>query len=229
MHREFAQLVLGEVASSRRPGEALATWRGVFGVDAGRLAPAAGLDPGRLQRIESGEVEPSLTELRAIVSALLEHDASTGDDTLRRYGRARADDPILLLEEFTRPLPMLRLLEAIGAEQVGGPGPTGDLDGVTLLDSVKAILHFEPLDYLRIHGASRRRALVFTEVHYGRSPMVAIRTHPIKPALVVFHRPGHVDDLAGRLAGVEGIPLATTTLALPDVRTRLLRLVEQRR
>ena len=200
--------------------------------DGGDRPPCSGvsLEPARLQRIEAGDEEPTLAELRLIVDALLDHDLARGSDTLRRYGRARPSDPILLLEEFEQSLPALRLLEAISAEHIGGPGP-GDatVDGVTLLDSVKAILHFEPPDYLRIHGASGRRALVFTEVSHGRSPMVAIRTHPIKPGLVIMHQPGRIDELAVQLAAAEEIPLARTELSLGDLRTRLQSLVEARR
>jgi len=44
-------------------------------------------------------------------------------------------------------------------------------------------------------------------VRLGRSPMVAVRVSPIKPAVVVIHGPrGNVDPLAIELAKAEGIP-----------------------
>ncbi|MEM2378947.1 MAG: transcriptional regulator, partial [Candidatus Methanomethylicia archaeon] len=62
-------------------------------------------------------------------------------------------------------------------------------------------------DFFRLMGETSMRALVFTKVSTGRSPMVAIRVHPIKPAMVVMHGTEKVDKLAIRLATLEQIPL----------------------
>jgi putative transcriptional regulator len=72
-------------------------------------------------------------------------------------------------------------------------------------------------DYLKIYGWSSQRALIFTGVRYGRSPMVAIRAHPLKPAMVVFQKPHRVDDLAVKLANLEKIPLVVTNLSLQSL------------
>ena len=41
-------------------------------------------------------------------------------------------------------------------------------------------------DHIRVYGWSTERALVFSGIKYGRSPMIAIRVHPMKPAMVVY-------------------------------------------
>ncbi|MFG1530708.1 MAG: transcriptional regulator, partial [Thermoplasmata archaeon] len=69
-----------------------------------------------------------------------------------------------------------------------------------------------------------QRALIFSQVKYGRSPMVAIRAHPLKPSAVIFSDPGRVDPLAVRLSEVERIPLLTTSLHPAEILTRLERL-----
>ena len=69
-------------------------------------------------------------------------------------------------------------------------------------------------DYTKIYGWSVERALIFTDVHYGRSPMVAIRAHPLTPAMVVYQKPDQTDPLAIKLAEKEGIPLVTTDLSV---------------
>ena len=56
--------------------------------------------------------------------------------------------------------------------------------------------------------------MIFTDVHYGRSPMVAIRAHPLTPAMVVYQKPDQTDPLAIKLAEKEGIPLVTTDLSV---------------
>jgi putative transcriptional regulator len=98
-----------------------------------------------------------------------------------------------------------------------------DVHGYTIIDSMKAITSLSSTDYLKIYGWSSERALVFTGVKFGRSPMIAIRAHPLKPAMVVYHKPEHVDDLALRLATLEGIPLVRTDLSLPALVERLER------
>jgi putative transcriptional regulator len=95
------------------------------------------------------------------------------------------------------------------------------VQGYTLIDSVKAIASLNANDYVRVYGWSTQRALVFTGVKYGRSPMIAIRVHPMKPSLVVYHRPEDVDKLAYRLADMEQVPLITTDLELPELEARL--------
>jgi putative transcriptional regulator len=44
--------------------------------------------------------------------------------------------------------------------------------------------------------------------------MVAIRAHPLKPAMVVFQKPDRVDELAIKLANLERIPLVVTDLTM---------------
>ncbi|MEM1651660.1 MAG: transcriptional regulator, partial [Sulfolobales archaeon] len=62
-----------------------------------------------------------------------------------------------------------------------------------------------------IMGLSSIRALIFTAVSTGRSPMVAVRVAPTKPAAVVIHQPKTVDTLAIRLADREMLPLVVST------------------
>ncbi|MCI4342348.1 MAG: transcriptional regulator, partial [Thermoplasmata archaeon] len=60
-----------------------------------------------------------------------------------------------------------------------------------------------------------------SNVRYGRSPMVAIRAHPLKPAAVILSHPGRIDPLAIRLSEVENIPLLTSPLEAPEMLGRL--------
>ena len=83
--------------------------------------------------------------------------------------------------------------------------------------SLKAILSLGSEDYLKIYGWSIERALIFTNVHFGRSPMVAIRAHPLTPAMVVYQRPEQTDPLAIKLAKLERIPLITTKFSVEEI------------
>lgn len=57
--------------------------------------------------------------------------------------------------------------------------------------------------------------------------MIAIRVHPVKPTVVVYHRPGSVDSLAIKLADRENIPLVTTGLSLDDLKKKLTSIGEK--
>ena len=86
--------------------------------------------------------------------------------------------------------------------------------GYTVIDSLKAILTFSAEDYLRIFGWNSDRALIFTGVKFGRSPMIAIRTHSLKPQVIVYHKPERIDPLAVKLAELENITFMKTDLPL---------------
>ncbi|EQD36847.1 transcriptional regulator, XRE family, partial [mine drainage metagenome] len=87
----------------------------------------------------------------------------------------------------------------------------------TIVDGIKAILSFSYSEYSLLYGWSSQRAIFFTEVKLGRSPMIAIRVHPLKPAAVVYIRAGRIDDLAVKLAEIENIPLITTEMDVRQV------------
>jgi putative transcriptional regulator len=82
------------------------------------------------------------------------------------------------------------------------------LYGYTVVDSIKTIYALSGYDFYRIFGATTERALVFTKVGMGRSPLVAIRVSQLKPRMVVIHGPKELDPLALELAKREGIVLA---------------------
>ncbi|HEV2165923.1 MAG TPA: transcriptional regulator, partial [Thermoplasmata archaeon] len=87
----------------------------------------------------------------------------------------------------------------------------------TLLDAPRAILSIDAARFVEVYGWTTQRAIIFSNVKYGRSPMVAIRAHPLKPAAVVFSNPGRIDPLAIRLSEVENIPLLSTSLGASAV------------
>ncbi|MEK6809997.1 MAG: transcriptional regulator, partial [Candidatus Thermoplasmatota archaeon] len=96
--------------------------------------------------------------------------------------------------------------------------------GYTVIDSIKAITTLDASDYLKIYGTTSERALLFTGVKYGRSPMIAIKAHPLKPAMVVYVQPENIDDLAVKLAELDNVILARTELTPPVLIERLERM-----
>ncbi|MEM3811092.1 MAG: hypothetical protein QXV38_02190, partial [Conexivisphaerales archaeon] len=66
------------------------------------------------------------------------------------------------------------------------------------------------------------RALIFTKVGIGRSPMVAVRISPLKPRMVMMHGTQGVEKLAVEMASVENLILANIRIKqLDEVLRRL--------
>jgi putative transcriptional regulator len=51
--------------------------------------------------------------------------------------------------------------------------------------------------------------------------MIAIRAHPLTPALVVYDKPDAVDPLAVKLSRLERIPLVSTDMSVETIVERL--------
>ena len=58
--------------------------------------------------------------------------------------------------------------------------------GYTVVNSLNAIMQLSSDEFNRIYGWSTERAVIFTNVSTGKSPMVAIRVTPFKPRCVIL-------------------------------------------
>jgi putative transcriptional regulator len=95
------------------------------------------------------------------------------------------------------------------------------LFGLTILDSLKVILDVPYNAFIKIFSTTNQRALIFTQTYTGRSPLVAIRLSPIKPACIVLHNLKEVDKLAIKIADNEGIPLIVTSMPIDKIKEKL--------
>jgi len=118
------------------------------------------------------------------------------------------DEAILSIGEFHTPVEASKLLRVLDAQVLAGEPDNVRLYGYTVVDSIKTIYALSGYDFYRIFGATTERALIFTKVGMGRSPLVAIRVSQLKPRVVVIHGPKEVDPLAVELARREGLVLA---------------------
>ncbi len=223
MRDQVREKVAGEICLSEDPGKTIRKWREQFKISQQELSRHLGVSPSVISDYEAGRRRsPGIATVRKIVDAMLEIDARTGGNVLKQYSLAAKTDSIISIKEFAAEILASELVSRIEGENLT---PTIQLDkhihGYTVIDSLRAITSLSSLDYLKIYGWSSQRALVFTGVRYGRSPMIAIRAHPLKPAMVIYQKPEQVDELAVRLAELEGIPLIRTQLGTPDLVDRL--------
>ncbi|HEY6238853.1 MAG TPA: transcriptional regulator [Thermoplasmata archaeon] len=222
MEAELPEKIAGEVVLSAHPGRTLRKWREDFGVSQRDLAHTLETVPSVISDYEAERrASPGAGFIRRYVQALVELDERRGGRVGQRLGPRTHSDGILGMREFSVAVPLKALAESLSAASVSRVDLHRDVHGFTLLDAPRAILSIDASRFVEVYGWTTQRALIFANVRFGRSPMVAIRAHPLKPAAVVLSNPGKVDPLAIRLSEVENIPLLTTRFGAPEVLERL--------
>lgn len=224
METELRNRIAGEITLSDYPGRTIRKWREELKITQTELARQLKVSPSVVSDYEAGRRRsPGIRTVRKVVDAMLEYDLTSGRKISKRF--AELDDVIPAMRDFPvgmRASDFLRTIE--GKLLTDGLPLRREIKGYTVIDSLKAITTLDASDYLRIYGSTSERALLFTGVKYGRSPMIAVKTHPLKPAMVVYVQPENIDALAVKLAELENILLARTDLEPPDLIRRLGRL-----
>lgn len=224
MREALLEKMAGEITLSTEAGATLRKWRESFEFSQSDLAQRLKINPSVISDYESGRRKsPGIATVKRLVEALVDMDEERGGHVLARYhSLMNPTEGILDIVEYRRNIPATEFVEAIeGRALVLADIEEKKVQGYTLIDAVKAIASLNANDYVRVYGWSSERALVFSGIKYGRSPMIAIRVHPMKPSLVVYHQPEDVDKLAYRLAEYEQIPLVTTDLPLDELQKRM--------
>ena len=209
-----ARRIAGDIVMSASPGAAMKKWRELFGVTRSEIAKRMGVNPTVISDYERGRRQPGARFVKRFVEALLEIDAERGWPVTRKLARHLTVEErgIIELRDFEEGIRFDELLAAVDGVLL--TSHTAErIYGYTILDSLEAIEVFEGNEFIYIMGMTSERALIFTRVGTGRSPMIAVRVAPIKPAVVVIHGPReNVDPLAIRLAEAERLPLILSTL-----------------
>lgn len=226
---EFKQKIAGEITISSDPGRTIRKWREEFGLSQHQLADAMGVSHSVVSDYESGRRKsPGVSVVKKMVDAFIELDIQNGSPVISRYNPDFKLDCIMAMDEFPGGVDLDRFISALSGKNLNPDRVLAKaVYGYTVIDSVKAILSLGSEDYLKIYGWNIERALIFTNVHFGRSPMVAIRAHPLTPAMVVYQNPDQTDPLAVKLARLEGIPLVTTELSVEEIVARMNSLKEE--
>ncbi|MDP2796661.1 MAG: helix-turn-helix domain-containing protein [Methanoregula sp.] len=187
---QLAEKMAGEITLSDSPGHALKKWRMNFEIAPGVLSERLGVSPSVISDYESGRRKsPGTAVVGKIVDTLLTTDEETGGKHIEKFSTmlfsAVDDDVIYDLHEYGSPIPLKDFSDAIGCTLLCG-SMDKTLFGYTVVNSLNAIMQLSSDEFNRIYGWSTERALVFTNVSTGKSPMVAIRVTPFKPRCVVL-------------------------------------------
>ncbi|HEY3361322.1 MAG TPA: helix-turn-helix domain-containing protein [Methanosarcina sp.] len=223
LRNRLAEKMAGDITLSEKPGESLKKWRSNFEISQTDLANYLKVSPSVISDYESGRRKsPGTLIIKKIVESLIEIDMDRGSKKIHAY------ESILTLEsgtksiystyEYTFPIQLAKLVNLIEGEIVY-KGVEKPLYGFSVIDSQKAILELSSHEFQKLYGWSTDRAMVFTKVSTGKSPMVAIRVTNLKPGAVVLHglRKEEVEPVAIKMAEVDRIPLVATTMNLDNV------------
>jgi putative transcriptional regulator len=220
---DLARRIAGEITLSDDPGATLRKWRTDFDVSQTELAGQLDVSSSVVSDYESGRREsPGIGVVRRMVEALLDIDESRGGGRIRQYARvlsAGFDSEIVLdLQEYATTIPLDDLYEAMDATELVR-GDQDRISGHTVLDSVEAITRLSSDEFYRLYGQSTNRALVFTAVSRGESPLVAMRVVNPTPNAVVLHgiTEDELWDYAPKLARIDGFSLAITSKDLDEM------------
>jgi len=228
----LSEKIAGEITLSPAPGKTIRKWRGVFDISQTDLAKYLRLSPSVISDYESGRRKsPGIQTIKKIINALIEIDEKRGGKILHQYdSMVETHAGILEIMEYPYSIPAIDFIKKLEGNILTSnkAGLKKNIKGFTLVDSIKTIETINSGDYNRLYGWSTERAIIFTGIRYGRSPMIAIRVHPVKPTAVIYHKPGSVDSLAVKLADRENIPLVVTTIPFDELKKRLIRLGEKK-
>ena len=203
----------GEIVVSERPGETLRKWREIFKLSQKELATLLEVNPSVVCDFEKGRrASPGIVTVRKFVEAMVDYDYSHGGKIVNTMAGARTNEAIVDIREFTSGISIKTVIEEIDGKILAGSEEIIErpIYGYTMVDSLKAITTFNAFG--EMYGWSNERAVFFSGVHYGRSPMIAVRAHPVKPRMAVYVKPKTVDPLAPKLADMEKIVLVKTDL-----------------
>lgn len=211
----LAKNMAGEVALSNQPSKTLRKWRETFNIRQQELAGKLNITPSVISDYESGRRKsPGTTFIKKYIEKLIEIDESKGGKTIKRFTIDTKTRAILDIRELLNPIPSSELVKKIGGRILTDKKIVDNIKGYTIIDSIQAITEMSEEEFSRIYGSTTERALIFTKVHSGRSPMIAIKVTKPRPNMVVLHglKPGKVDRLAVKIAEMEDIPLVVSTL-----------------
>ncbi len=217
---ELKKKIAGEIVLSDSPGETIKKWRQLFQISQVDISNKLEITASVISDYETGRRKsPGIKLIEKIVNALIEIELKRGGKNVAEF--ASLYKPldfksfIILMKDFQKGIKIKSFLRGISGDPCYNFEDT-EIFGYSLIDSEKAIVNFSPVELGRVTSLINRHCLIFTNLHRGRSPLVALRLANLKPGLIILHGIKKVDDIALRIAKLENIPLAVSYVATLD-------------
>lgn len=214
--------IAGDIVLSENPGAAIQKWRSIFKISQRALSEKMHVMSSVVSDYESGRRKsPGVSMIKKIVVALLSADEDAGSRVSKEfnsiYSGENLSDAIIEIRDLAHPITISSLLPVVkGTLAVAEADNEKKILGYAIIDSVKAIVEVSPGEFVKLYGLTTDRAVVFTGVAHGKSPLVAIKVANLKPGVVIFHGLKELDVLAERIAVVEKIPVIITNIPTVD-------------
>lgn len=216
--KQLAKDMVGEIVLSETPEKVIKKWRNIFKISQKILSKELGITSSVVSDYESGRRKsPGIRVIRKYIDALLDIDSRKGGRIIRSFSKRTQSLPlsnaIIDIKEFSNGVGVNDFCKRINAVSITkSRGLGGEIYGYTIIDSLKAITELSFSELVKLYGLTTQRALIFTKVSTGKTPMVAIKLTNLNPVLVVLHGLSVVDEIAKRIAEVENIHLAVCKL-----------------
>lgn len=212
----LAKSIAGEITLSNESGKVMKKWREIFGIKQSELAELLGISPSVISDYESERRKsPGIKFVKKFIDSLITYDLKHEREIIGKFSLQK-ENVILNMREFLTPIKGIQLVKSLkGRVLTNEKLLQKKIFGYTVIDSLRAILDLNEEDFLGLYGLNSQRALIFTKVNLGRSPMIAIRVTTPKPGMVILHglNPNKVDKLAIKISKLEGIPLVVSPLS----------------
>ena len=218
MKEAVAKKIAGDLLFSPNTGLSMRKWREYFEIKQSELARLLRVSASVVSDYESGRRKSvgSLV-IKRFITSLIEEDEKRGGKIMGALSKMAGVQPFLTsiidIREFPIPIDIERFVDVIEGTWLYKPPRTLHINGYTIIDSLGAIQNLSgSSDFILLFGASTERALIFSKVSEGKSPMVALKVFDLRPNLVVLHglRATEVHELAVKLSEITGIPLVVS-------------------
>ncbi|MDG7035652.1 MAG: helix-turn-helix domain-containing protein [Nitrososphaerota archaeon] len=205
--------IAGRLIFDERPSGLIKQLREELGISQKTMATAIGIAASVLSDYENGRRRtPGAKFIKKYVNTIMELKKTYHSKDSTAEEPEGLKGAIIKMEDFDKPIPAGKLADALKMQVAcGNDKLDSPIYGYTILDSIKTIISLNGNEFYRIFGKSSERALIFTQVGLGRSPMVAIRVSPLKPRMVVIFGALKPEPLAVNLAKIENIIFGIST------------------
>jgi len=223
--------LIGKIVLSENPGLLMKKIRENLEVKQKELAESIGVSPPVISDYEKGKRRKAgVRFIKKYVEGLIKlRGADSVILAMYQDKQGAMNNGIIDIKDYKKPIKIIDLIDAVQGKILTGDDMAEHyFFGHTVLDSIKAIIALKGEQFYRIFGKSSERALIFTKVGLGRSPMVAVRISPLKPRVVAIHGTQSVENLAIEMAKVENIVLALIPpIEISMLLNKINRLVEK--
>jgi len=227
----LAKIIASEIILSNEAWAIFKKWRVNFKVSQNELAKELKVSPSVVCDYESGRRKsPGIKIIKRYIEALFSIDEKKGSEILKSFSESTKPKPessIMDVKEFFGGVGIKDFCKITESEFIYPPDSNKEIFGYTIVDSIRAITEMSFQDLAKIYGSTTQRALIFTKVSTGRTPIVAIKLTNLKPALVILHGlQSPIDPVAKMIAEHEKIPLAICKLEKPEHLIERLKKIE---